>query len=148
MSMANDALSLYRAVVLEHSRRPRHRRVPAEFQREAQGHNALCGDKVHVYVCLSGELVSEVCWEGAGCAICLASASLMSEHLAANSPTQALRISREVEHALNNGGGLAGDLAALSGVHQYPARIRCATLPWRTLCAALDGTGTTTVSTE
>ncbi len=146
-SPAPDLKDLYRQIVLEHSRSPRNQRRIAGA-REAEGHNPLCGDKVRVYVRVRGDNLEDVAYEASGCAICTASASLMSEAARGRPAPAARALAGQFEAALAAGGGsLPGDLAALSGVSRYPARIRCATLPWRTLVAALDAS-TDIVTTE
>ena len=139
---------LYRQIVLDHSRRPRNQRRPLRFDRQAEGHNPLCGDKVCVYLGLKNNVLDDVAFEASGCAICLASASLMTECTRGLGVSEARAAAERFEQALTTGGSaLTGDLAALGGVSQYPSRIRCATLPWKTLRAALDASPVT-VTTE
>ena len=150
---AQDPTGLYRQIVLDHSRHPRNHRRPERYDQEAEGHNPLCGDKVRVYLRLSADTVQDVAFEASGCAICLASASLMTEMVHSRPVREARVAIDQFDKALsmNKGEGLAGDLAALAGVSQYPSRIRCATLPWKTLRAALDsapGSAPGTISTE
>ncbi|MEZ5565803.1 MAG: SUF system NifU family Fe-S cluster assembly protein [Gammaproteobacteria bacterium] len=134
---ATHQTDLYRQIVLEHSRHPRNCRRPEKYDLEAEGHNPLCGDKVRVYVSLADGLLKDIAFEASGCAICLASASLMTAATLQQSPDQAKATISGFELALTTDGEhLAGDLAALGGVSQYPSRIRCATLPWHTLRAA------------
>lgn len=145
---ASELTSLYRQIVLDHSRQPRNQRRPPHYDREAEGHNPLCGDKVRVYLELKDDTLHDVSFEASGCAICLASASLMTE----NTKGLAVRdVRTTIEHfecaLMGDGQSLTGDLAALSGVSQYPSRVRCATLPWKTLRAALDSSPNT-VTTE
>jgi nitrogen fixation NifU-like protein len=136
---AGNLPDLYRQIVLDHSRHPRNRRRPVQFDRQAEGHNPLCGDKVCVYLGLSGDALGDVSFEASGCAICLASASLMTECTRGLTVAAARAAAERFEQALTAGNNtLTGDLAALGGVSQYPSRIRCATLPWKTLRAALD----------
>ena len=136
-----DLAGLYRQIVLDHSRHPRNQRRPERFDRDAEGHNPLCGDKVHVYLRLAADTIEDIAFEASGCAICLASASLMTETVQSRSVQDAKASIDRFDRAMStdNGAGLPGDLAAFSGVSQYPSRIRCAMLPWKTLCAALDG---------
>lgn len=145
---APDLQDLYRQIVLDHSRHPRNQRRPEHPDREAEGHNPLCGDKVRVYLRLHDGAVDDVAFEASGCAICVASASLMTE-AAVGHPVAAVRsLAGQFETGLASGGAnLSGELAALAGVGRYPSRIRCATLPWRTLLAALDA-AQATVTTE
>lgn len=138
-SATQDLRTIYRQIVLEHSRQPRNQGRPSCFDREAEGHNRLCGDKVRVYLGITAERLDWVRFEASGCAICLASASLMTETVQGQEIGQAHRFIAGFEAALlPDGTALKGDLAALSGVSQYPSRVRCATLPWKTLRAALD----------
>lgn len=153
---ADNELDLYRRVVLEHSRHPHHCRRPEHYDSEAEGHNPLCGDKLRVYVSLADGRIADISFEASGCAICLASASLMSEAARNRTTGEVGALIGHFHEALaGNGASLAGDLAALGGVSRYPSRIRCATLPWKTLSAALAALGSptraptpATVSTE
>jgi nitrogen fixation NifU-like protein len=145
---ASDLKDLYRQIVLDHSRHPRNQRRPERFDREAEGHNPLCGDKVRIYLDLKGDVLQDVAFEATGCAICLASASLMTECTRGRAVPEVRAAVDRFEQALaTDGSTLTGDLAALGGVSQYPSRIRCATLPWKTLRAALDASPDT-VTTE
>jgi len=145
---ARELTDLYRQIVLDHSRHPRNQRRPAAYDREAEGHNPLCGDKVRVYLRLRQRTLEDVAFEATGCAICLASASLMTETVRNHSELEARASIDDFETALEtDGAGLSGELAAFAGVSQYPSRIRCATLPWKTLRAALDSSADT-VTTE
>jgi nitrogen fixation protein NifU and related proteins len=142
---------LYRQTVLDHSRHPRNFRRIEGASRESTGHNPLCGDKVSVYLRLSGEHIADVAFEATGCAICLASASLMTDLAAGQDVAAALREVDAFKMRFAPGATVAEDpadpLGALATVRDYPSRIRCATLPWETLRAALTGSGAT-VSTE
>jgi nitrogen fixation NifU-like protein len=151
MSAAADLKALYRQTVLDHSRNPRNFRRLESADASAEGHNPLCGDKVTVYVRYDGDEIVDVAFEGVGCAIALASASIMTEQIAHETQDAARRDAATVladfdpgEHAAE---APAGDMAALSGVRAYPSRIKCATLAWKTLLAALDG-GNRAVTTE
>ena len=150
MSAPDSQLTdLYRRIVLDHSRHPRNQRRPERYDREAEGHNLLCGDKVRVYLRLRDDALEDVAFEASGCAICVASASLMTQTVRSHSVQETRASIDQFDRALSTGGGenLAGDLAALGGVSQYPSRIRCATLAWKTLQAALDSSPAT-VTTE
>ena len=142
-------MDLYRKTVLDHSLQPHNCRRPETFDREAEGHNALCGDKVHVYLRLQADTLADVAYEASGCAISLASASMMSDAVAGKSVPAAHQTIDELMSGLSGPqpGKLHGELAALGGVRDYPSRIRCATLPWQTLRAALDAVEET-VTTE
>ena len=140
---------LYRQTVLNHSRQPHNCRRPATFDREAEGHNALCGDKIHVYLRMQADALADVAYEASGCAISLASASMMSDAVAGKTVSDTRQTIDDFMNGLSGlqAGKLEGELAALSGVREYPSRIRCATLPWQTLRAALDAVEDT-VTTE
>jgi nitrogen fixation protein NifU and related proteins len=134
---------LYQEVILDHYKRPRNRRALLDADRHAEGNNPLCGDHLTVFVKLDGDRVREVTFEGGGCAISTASASLMTEMLKGRTLAQARELFARF-HALVTGGLRAGDtlaelgkLAVFAGVRQYPARVKCATLAWHTLDAAL-----------
>jgi len=146
-----DLKDLYREVVLDHNRSPRNfgRIEPADG--EADGHNPLCGDRLHLTVRLKDDHLTDVRFEGTGCAISVASASLMSEAVKGRSRAEIARLYDEV-HAMLTGRAQPppahlGKLAALGGVAEFPARVKCASLCWHTLAAALERAGAT-VSTE
>jgi len=146
-----DLKDLYREVVLDHNRSPRNfgRLDPADA--EADGHNPLCGDRLHLTLRLAGDRLADLRFEGQGCAISVASASLMSEAVKGRSRTEIDRLYGEV-HAMLTGRSQQppaqlGKLAALAGVAEFPARVKCASLCWHTLHAALERAGST-VSTE
>jgi nitrogen fixation NifU-like protein len=138
---------LYRRVVLDHSRQPRNQGRPARFDRQAEGNNRLCGDRITVYATVDEGRLEAVHFEATGCAICIASASLMTTALEARSVGETRAAIDAVSNAFAGDGALPEAVAALGGVRDYPARIRCATLPWMTLKAALDA-DTDPVSTE
>jgi nitrogen fixation NifU-like protein len=143
---------LYRQTVLEHSRHPRNFRRLAEADRTVQGHNPLCGDKVTVYLQLTSNRIADIAFEGAGCAISLASASIMTEALRGKSVGEAEHhidgIMRQFEAGANDTSAITGDMAALSGVRAYPSRIKCAMLAWKTLAAAIRGNHATATTEE
>jgi nitrogen fixation NifU-like protein len=146
-----DLKDLYRDVILDHNRAPRNfGRIDAPDKR-AEGHNPLCGDRLSVFVRMNGERVEEIRFEGKGCAISTASASLMTEAVKGKDRT-AIRALFEQVHALltrhdAQPEASLGKLAALSGVREFPARVKCASLCWHTLNAALEH-GAATISTE
>jgi nitrogen fixation NifU-like protein len=144
------ALDLYQQIVLEHSRRPHNFRRLDAPDRRAEGHNRLCGDKVTLYLRLTGGLLAEVTFEAAGCAICLASASLLTETASGLPIGTAERLATGVIGHFDDPAAhpLPPALAALDGVRAYPSRIRCATLPWQTLRQALAGPADTIATTE
>ena len=140
---------LYRHTVLSHSRDPHNCRRPSVYDHEAEGHNALCGDKIHVYLRLQDDALADVAYEASGCAISLASASMMSDAVTGRTVAATRQTIDDFITGLSGpqAGNLEGELAALGGVRDYPSRIRCATLPWQALRAALDAVQET-VTTE
>jgi nitrogen fixation NifU-like protein len=146
-----DLKDLYRDVILDHNKRPRNFGVLAPPAHHARGHNPLCGDQLTVYVELDGDVVKDVRFEGKGCAISVASASLMSEAVKGRRRADVAHLFEQVHALLTDQDAPAppelGKLAALSGVREFPARVKCASLCWHTLNAALDGAAAP-VSTE
>ena len=148
----SDLRALYQQLILDHNRRPRNRRaLEGEAARRAVGHNPLCGDRVTVYVRLADGVVEDVSFEGEGCAISTASASMMTEALRGRPVDEVRRIFQRF-HAIVTGEArpdpeAMGKLAVFAGVSEYPARVKCATLAWHTLEAALEGADAP-VSTE
>jgi nitrogen fixation NifU-like protein len=146
-----DLQELYRDVILDHNRSPRNfgRLEPADAQ--AAGHNPLCGDKLTLTLRMQGDRVEDLRFEGQGCAISTASASLMTEAVKGRSRQEIARLYDEVHALLTAPSGERapelGKLLALAGVAEYPARVKCASLCWHTLNAALERTPTP-VSTE
>jgi nitrogen fixation NifU-like protein len=145
-----DLKDLYRDVILDHNRQPRNfgRLEPSDAQ--ADGYNPLCGDRLSVFVRLDGDRIEDLRFEGKGCAISTASASLMTEAVKGKSRAAVEELFGRIHTLLTSQDAPPsqdlGKLAALSGVREYPARVKCATLCWHTLNAALaDGA---TVSTE
>ena len=151
-----DIRDLYRDVILDHNRSPRNfgRLEPADAA--AVGHNPLCGDALSVTLRRSGDRLSELRFNGQGCAISIASASLMGEAVSGKSLAEVETLYREVHALLTEPDYVPtvplGKLMALSGVREYPARVKCASLCWHTLHAALhrpvSDTAPVTVSTE
>jgi nitrogen fixation NifU-like protein len=141
---------LYQEMIVDHSRRPRNFRRIDHATHKAEGFNPLCGDKVKVYVDLEKDVVRDVSFEGEGCAISKASASLMTENIKGKSKAEVEQLfSRFRDLATGtaeNAAGL-GKLVVFSGLRGFPTRVKCATLVWHTLRAALNGTSGT-VSTE
>ncbi len=138
-----DLRDLYQEVILDHSRRPRNFRRPPSANRRAEGFNPLCGDKVTVFLDLEDGVVRDIGFEGSGCAISTASASMMTESLKGKSLAEVQAIFERF-HDLVAGSGEAkdlGKLAVFSGVREFPVRVKCATLVWHTMRSALDGSG-------
>ena len=143
-----DLRDLYQEVILDHNRRPRNFGTLATANRTAEGHNPLCGDRVRLFVDVEEERVRDIAFEGSGCAISTASASLMTEALAGMSVDEAQRLFDEVHGMLTGDPSTAaeasdslGKLAALGGVREYPIRVKCATLAWHAFQAALENRG-------
>jgi nitrogen fixation protein NifU and related proteins len=154
---------LYRDVILDHNRRPRNFGGLEPADASAEGFNPMCGDRLTLRLQMADDKIGEIRFEGQGCAISTASASLMTEAVKGKTPAQALQLFERVHALLTDGSGQApeevdaelGKLAALSGVKEYPARVKCASLCWHTLASALhskDAAGVAaalpTVSTE
>ena len=148
----NDELhELYQDIILDHNKRPRHYGALASCSHQAAGYNPLCGDEIDVFLSLEAERIQTVQFTAACCAICKASASMMAEALTGKSLEEAdaivarvhdlLTVDRECTADL----ALDGEIAALAGVRQFPARIKCATLPWHTYRKALQAEADTPV---
>jgi nitrogen fixation protein NifU and related proteins len=135
---------LYQETILDHSKRPRNHHEMADANRWADGYNPLCGDRLKLYLKVENDVVKEASFEGAGCAISTASASLMTESLKGKTREEALRLIEKFHTLLTTDTPASKDLGKLvvfCGVRDYPARVKCATLAWHTLKSALSGTG-------
>jgi nitrogen fixation NifU-like protein len=146
-----DVRELYQEVILDHNRNPRNRGRIAVPTNEAEGYNPLCGDQIDVMLTVVEGRVTDLKFEGHGCAISTASASMMSEAVIGKTVAEAEAIFREFQEMVTTTGEAQphpnlGDLEVLAGVREHPVRIKCATLAWHTLHAALQGEGK--VSTE
>ena len=136
-----ELTDLYRDVILDHNRRPRNFGPLADAQAVAEGVNPLCGDRLTLRLNLADDRIENIRFEGQGCAISTASASLMTEAVKGKSRTEALELFNRVHRLLTDdaaSGEDLGKLAALSGVRAYPARVKCASLCWHTLASALQ----------
>jgi nitrogen fixation NifU-like protein len=139
----SDLSDLYQEVILDHNRRPRNYGALADADRQAHGHNPLCGDRLTVYLRVDGNVIRDVQFEGSGCAISKASASLMTEAIKGRSAQDALALFDRMQTMLTTPIDQAvdessfGKLASLAGVREFPMRVKCATLAWHTLKAAL-----------
>lgn len=132
---------IYEETILDHNRNPRnYLRVPEGANRRARGFNPVCNDEFTVHLRVKDGIVEDVSFEGSGCAISTASASMMTESIRGKSEAEVHALFREVHNLLTEEGpaGGVGKLEVLAGVHEYPMRIKCATLPWHTLLAALN----------
>ena len=149
----SELTDLYQELILDHNRRPRNYGVLADATHTARGHNPLCGDKLALYLHLDGDRITGVSFEGSGCAISKASASLMTEAVRGKTRDEATaifdRFHAMITAPMDQPVDLesAGKLAVFSGVREFPMRVKCASLAWHTLQAALTG-GATTAKTE
>jgi nitrogen fixation NifU-like protein len=146
----DDLRDLYQEVILDHGRHPRHAHALDHFDATAKGDNPMCGDRVQVWVKFAPDrTIAETGFDARGCAISVASADLMAETVQGRSPADTRALFAAFREMARTGACPACDtalgepmerLAPLSGVHEYPSRVKCATLPWHALIAALDGT--------
>ena len=136
--------SLYQEIILEHNRKPRNYRVMADANRRIDANNPLCGDQLTLWVKLEGDRVTDVSFQGLGCAISKASASLMTAAVKGKTAAEAVAIARHMNDLLTGKLDVdreresLGSLAALSGVSRFPMRVKCASMAWHALEAALD----------
>jgi nitrogen fixation NifU-like protein len=138
----SELQDLYQDVVIDHGRNPRNFRELPNATHQAEGYNPLCGDKLTLFIQVEDGVVTDASFQGSGCAISTASASLMTDHLKGKTPEQAEAIFRQFHELLTEEGtetDALGKLTVLEGVSAYPTRIKCATLAWHTLQAALAG---------
>ena len=147
----NDLRELYQELILEHSRSPRNFGPLTNANRDAEGHNPLCGDQVHVFATVGADgTIQDIHFEGQGCAISTAAASVMTELVKGKSEADARQLF-ELFHGAMTGtvdtAKLPAKLQVFAGVKDYPMRVKCATLAWHTLQAALDNTNAP-ISTE
>jgi len=153
----SDLRELYQATILDHSRAPKNFGKLDECTHKAEGYNPLCGDKVTVYLEIDDDHVKDIRFDGAGCAISTASASLMTEALKGKTLDEARALFQRVHETVTGqtegeeGAATTvelGKLAVFEGVRQYPLRVKCATLAWHTLKNAMEGKGDELVVTE
>ncbi|HYD49772.1 MAG TPA: SUF system NifU family Fe-S cluster assembly protein [Terriglobales bacterium] len=141
--MSSELRDLYQEIIVDHSKRPRNFRPQQPPASSVEGFNPLCGDRVTVYVTVDGDTVRDVSFEGSGCAISTASASVMTETIKGKSRAEAKRLFDSFHALVTKGLEGApvdlGKLAAFSGVSEFPSRVKCAVLAWHTLDAALRG---------
>ncbi|HVI91591.1 MAG TPA: SUF system NifU family Fe-S cluster assembly protein [Dongiaceae bacterium] len=142
----SELRDLYQEVILDHVKRPRNFGSMAAASHQAVGHNPLCGDKVTVFLTIAGSQIADARFEGAGCAISMASASLMTEAIKGRDEAEVRAMFQRFHAGLTATDEVAAisaladldKLAVFSGVREFPVRVKCATLPWHTLIAALD----------
>tara|TARA_B100001057_G_scaffold88872_1_gene85054 strand:+ start:885 stop:1349 length:465 start_codon:yes stop_codon:yes gene_type:complete len=142
---------LYQEIILEHGKNPRNLRKTENFNKDAKGNNPLCGDNVHVYLKLNDQRkVEDISFEGSGCAISMASASIMTDLIRGKSDNEAKEIIEDFLGMIKENPELKNNilkdddktkLMCLSGVKQYPMRVKCATLSWHTLVSAMNKDG-------
>ena len=138
----SELRELYQTTILDHNKSPRNFRVPEGATCHADGHNPLCGDRVTVHVAVAGDSVRDIGFQGSGCAISTASASLMTQAVKGKPVAEALALFDEFHALLTTGGepsNALGKLAVFAGVHEFPMRVKCASLAWHTMQAALEG---------
>ena len=138
----SDLSDLYQEVILDHNKRPRNFHALEQPSHSAEGYNPLCGDRLHLFVKVEGDVVTDVGFQGSGCAISKASASLMTDAIKGRTVEEAralfTRFHRMVTTPPDQGVEDMGKLSVLAGVREFPVRVKCASLAWHTLKAALD----------
>jgi nitrogen fixation NifU-like protein len=143
----SDLSDLYQEVILDHNRRPRNWGPMADATRVAHGHNPLCGDRLTLYVKIDGDTLAAISFEGSGCAISKASASLMTDAVKGQKIDDALGLFDRVHEMLTTPSTQpvddtrVGKMAVMSGVREFPARVKCASLAWHTLKSAIVNPG-------
>ena len=145
----SELQDLYQEIIIDHSKRPRNFHAMTDANRQADGYNPLCGDKLKLFLKMDGDTVREASFTGSGCAISTASASLMTESLKGKSRAEALHLLDEFHELLTTDVQAKKDLGKLvvfGGVREYPARVKCATLAWHTLKSALENKSETTTT--
>jgi nitrogen fixation protein NifU and related proteins len=149
----SDLKALYQEIILDHNRNPRNFRTLADADSSVEGYNPLCGDHYTIYIKLDGEIISDIAFQGSGCAISKASASVMSALLKGKTRSEAEAWFEKFHHLVRGEGDgdvhaeELGKLAAFEGVSEFPARVKCAILPWHTMKNAIEKKKET-VSTE
>jgi nitrogen fixation NifU-like protein len=150
--MFEDLRDLYQEVIFDHNRNPRNYRVMADANRQVEGFNPLCGDRLTLFLKIDDHVISDASFQGSGCAISTASVSLMTEIVKGKTEAEADALFKQF-HEMTTGKTedinleAIGKLAVLAGVREYPARVKCATLAWHTLDAALKNEAQS-ISTE
>lgn len=148
---AGDLRDLYQQVIMDHNKKPRNFREMTDANHLAHGNNPLCGDALVVYLKLNGDVIEDVSFQGSGCAISVASASLMTEALKGKTVAEADRLYKLVHKQMTGEDidtSALGKLEVLSGVKEFPARVKCATLSWHTIHSAMDSDHDISVTTE
>ncbi|MBI3744795.1 MAG: SUF system NifU family Fe-S cluster assembly protein [Chloroflexi bacterium] len=151
--MVSELRELYQDIVLDHNSRPRNFKSLPDADRVVDGYNPLCGDKIKLFVKLDGNRIVDIGFQGSGCAISRASASLMTQEVKGKSKAAAEALFGKFHHMVTHGrnghhdSDDLGELEVMAGVAEFPSRVKCATLAWHTLHAALEGKAQA-VSTE
>lgn len=133
-----DLGDLYQQIILDHNRNPRNFRTVPNANRSAEGYNPLCGDRISLQMRVDGDVIADVGFQGSGCAISKAAASIMTAAVQGKTSAEARTLFQSFRDMLAGGGPAPGKLAAFAGVKSFPARVKCATLSWHTLHAALE----------
>jgi nitrogen fixation NifU-like protein len=139
-----DLRELYQEVILDHNKRPRNFRVPDPVNRRAEGYNPLCGDKITVFLYVEGDVIKDLGFQGTGCAISKASASMMTDALKGKTLDEANKFFDRFHDMVTTPANVEvksealGKMAVLAGVREYPMRVKCASLAWHTLKAAMQ----------
>jgi nitrogen fixation protein NifU and related proteins len=137
----SELTDLYQEVILDHNKRPRNFRTIESPTHQAEGYNPLCGDRLNLYVRVDGDVITDVAFQGSGCAISKASASLMTDAVKGGTVAQARALFERFHHVVTTPPDQPvedlGKLSALAGVREFPVRVKCASLAWHTLKAAL-----------
>ncbi len=140
--MFDDLADLYQQVILDHSKSPRNFRKLEGANRTAQGHNPLCGDNYTIYALMDHDVIKEISFQGSGCAISKASASILTESLKGKNRAEVKALFDKVHDMVTTGrvqDTALGKLSVFAGVHKFPARVKCAILPWHAALAAVEG---------
>ena len=147
--MFDDLSELYQQVILDHCKHPRNFHELGAPTCSAQGHNPLCGDQLKLFLAMDGDTIKDISFLGSGCCISKASASLLTENVKGKTKAEVQSMFDQVHEMVTNGKvvGDVGKLAVFAGVHKFPARVKCAILPWHAAMAAVEGR-TTPVTTE
>jgi nitrogen fixation NifU-like protein len=141
----SELSELYQQVILDHNKKPRNFHKLETANRTAEGYNPLCGDQLHIYLEVENDRVKDISFEGTGCAIFKASASMMTQAVKGKSKAESEQLFQEFHRLLTGEfdeeaeGSHLGKLTIFSGVREYPVRVKCATLSWHTMRAALEG---------
>jgi nitrogen fixation NifU-like protein len=148
----SELTDLYQEVILDHNRRPHNFRVIGDANARQEGYNPLCGDRLTLYLALEGDVIKDVAFQGSGCAISKASASLMTDALKGKTIGEARQMFDEFHAMITSDPGIPapdlGKLSVFAGVREFPTRIKCASLAWHTMKAAVAHEGEAPVSTE